>query len=359
MREKIGVPLSFAGIIAMIISAGTICSSLLSDRLTKRFGAGQVTAFSVLTTAVALFGFSVSNSFWMLCVFAVPYGLGAGAVDAALNNYVALHYTSRHMNWLHSFWGLGASIGPYIMGYYLTHGASFQSGYRAISIIQIFLTAVLFLSLPLWKRQKTKISNEPQEHYPVLKLSQILRIKGVKFILPAFFGYCALESTAGLWASSFLVLHRGIMPETAASYAAFFYMGITAGRFLSGFISDKIGSRNMIRYGIGITVAGIIAVWLPAGSDWLCLNGLIIIGLGCAPVYPAIIHATPANFGQENSQAVIGVQMASAYMGTTFIPPLFGIIANNISISLYPLYLLFFAALMLYMTEKLNKSIRR
>ena len=353
MRPQFDVPLSFAGIVTMIVAAGTIISSLLSDRITKRYGAGLVTAFSVLTTAIALFGFSVSGSFWMLCVWAVPYGLGAGAVDAALNNYVAVHYTSRHMNWLHCFWGVGASVGPYILSYYLLNGQNWNSGYRTIAVMQIFFTAVLFITLPLWKNQKIKISNDG--HPPVLKLSQILRIKGVKFILPAFFGYCALESTAGLWASSFLVLQRGVTPETAARYASFFYIGITAGRFLSGFISDKIGSRNMIRLGIGITFAGIIAVWLPVAGDWLCLNGLIIMGLGCAPVYPAIIHATPANFGRENSQAIVGVQMASAYTGTTFMPPLFGLIANNISIGLYPAFLLILAALMLFMTEELNR----
>jgi len=358
MQPRMGVPMSFAGIIYVIISAGTIVSSLLSDRLTRRFGAGLVTAASVFMTAVALFGFSVSGSFWALCVLSVPYGLGAGAVDAALNNYVARRYTSRHMSWLHCSWGVGASIGPYIMGYCLTNGHTWNSGYRTVAFIQLALTAVLFLSLPLWKRQKAAMPDD-HCHSPALKLSQIVKIRGVKFILPAFFGYCALECTAGFWASSFLVLQRDINPETAAAYAAYFYLGITAGRFLCGFVSDRIGDRNMIRIGVGVMIAGIFAVWLPGTPDWVCLNGLIVIGFGCAPVYPSIIHATPANFGRENSQAIIGVQMASAYVGTTTMPPLFGVIANHIGIALYPAFLLVLAGVVLFMTERLNRAVSK
>ena len=354
MREQMEIPLSYAGILSMIIAGGTIISSLLSDKLTKRLGVGFITAISVLLTATALFGFSISKEFWMLCVWAVPYGVGAGAIDAALNNYVALHYASRHMNWLHCFWGVGAAISPYIMSYCLTNGMGWNSGYRTVSFIQFILTAILFISLPLWKMKKISTSNE-QSNLPALKLSQIIRIKGVKFILPAFFGYCALESTTFLWASSYLVLSRGIDFEIASKYASLFFIGITAGRFLSGIISDKIGDRNMIRMGIGLIFAGILAIWLPVKTNWMCLYGLIIIGLGCAPIYPAIIHATPANFGKVNSQAIVGVQMASAYTGATFMPPLFGLIANHINISLFPAFLLIFAVLMVFMTEKLNK----
>lgn len=357
MQVKMNVPLSFAGIISMIIAGGTIVSSLLSDRLTKRFGTGLVTAVSVLMTAMALFGFSISNSFWLLCIWAIPYGLGAGGVDAALNNYVALHYASRHMSWLHCFWGVGATISPYIMSYCLTKGYGWDNGYRSVSLIQMVLTAILFISLPLWKNQKNGLSSNGGSSGTALKLPQILKINGVKYILLAFFGYCALESTAGLWAASFLVLGRGISSETAARYASFFYLGITFGRFLCGFVADKFGDRNMIRIGLAIMFVGIAAVWLPAKTDLICLYGLIIIGLGCAPVYPSIIHSTPDNFGAENSQAIIGVQMASAYTGATFMPPLFGFIANYINIHIYPIYLMIFAVLMLVMTERLNKKV--
>jgi fucose permease len=354
MREPMGVPLSYAGILTMLMASGTIVSSLLSDRITKKFGAGRVVAVSVIINAAALFGFSVSGSFWLLCVFAVPYGLGAGSVDAAINNYVALHYSSRHMNWLHCFWGVGATVSPLIMGYFLAGGESWNSGYRTIFFVQVSIAFVLIFSLPLWKKRKDSTKNPPRT---VMKLPEILKIKNVKYILAAFFGYCALESTTGLWASSFLVLQRGIAPETAARYASFFYLGVTAGRFLCGFISEKIGNRNIIRIGLIIMTIGIFAVGLPFSPDLLCLNGLIIIGLGCAPLYPAMIHLTPVNFGKENSQAIIGVQMASAYTGATLMPPLFGLIADNINIGLYPMFLLIFAVLVLFMTEKLNKAV--
>lgn len=356
MREQMNVPVSFAGIVTMIIAGGTILSSLMSDRLTKKLGAGTVTAISVCMTAGALLGFSMSGSFWMLCVLAVPYGLGAGAVDAALNNFVAVHYASRHMNWLHCFWGVGAAISPYIMGYCLTGGKPWNDGYRTVAVIQFALTAVLVISLPLWRRQRNQASDS-QHTSPALPLSQVLRIRGVKYILAAFFGYCALETTAGLWASSYLVMGRGVGVETAARYAALFYLGITAGRFICGFVANKVGDKNMIKIGIGVIFVGIAAVWIPMKTNQLTLCGLVITGLGCAPIYPAIIHSTPHNFGAENSQAVIGVQMASAYVGATFMPPLFGLIANHISVHIYPAFLLMFVILMLTMTTRLNKVV--
>lgn len=358
MHGDLDVPLSYAGIVSMIISGGTVFSSLMSDRLTKKFGAGLVTSVSVLMTAAALFGFSVSGSFVLLCVFAVPYGLGAGAVDAALNNFVALHYSSRQMSWLHCFWGVGAAVSPYIMGAFLANGSDWSGGYRCISIIQVVLTAILFISLPLWKK-RTALSEESVQPRKALSLKQIFSIKGVKYVLLAFFGYCAAETTAGLWASSYLILDRGIDMHTAAQFASLFYIGITVGRFICGFAANRIGDKNLIRIGLSVILAGVLVLWLPVGVAVLPLIGLIIIGLGCAPVYPSIIHATPFNFGKENSQAVIGVQMASAYIGSTFMPPVFGLIADNISISLYPLFLAVFVLLMAAMTECLNKMNRR
>lgn len=357
MYEQLEVPISYAGIITMIIAGGTVVSSLMSDRITRKLGAGLVTAISVTMTAVALFGFSTSNSFILLCLWAVPYGIGAGAVDAALNNYVALHYASRHMSWLHCFWGVGAAASPYIMGYNLTRGFGWNNGYHTVAILQIVLTAVLFVSLPLWKR-KVDIDGKSSNSNKALKLPEILRIRGVKLVLITFFAYCALESTAGLWASSYLVEYRGIDTETAARFASLFYLGITLGRFISGFVADRIGDKLLIRYGLAIVFLGIILVALPIGSSSMTLFGLVIIGLGCAPVYPSVIHATPANFGENNSQAIIGVQMASAYIGTTLMPPLFGFLADIISIGLYPLYLIIFAILMLIMSERLSTTVK-
>ena len=357
MHPQMNVPLSYAGIISMIIAGGTIVSSLLSDKLTKKFGTGLVTAISVMTTAIALFGFSISKSFWMLCLLSIPYGFGAGAVDAALNNYVAINYAAHHMSWLHCFWGVGASISPYVMSHYLTRGHDWGNGYKAIGIIQICLTAILFLSLPLWKSQKNSGSGSVV-HNETLKLSDVLKIRGVKYILLAFFAYCAFESTTGLWASSYLVMARGISTEMAAKYTSFFYLGITFGRFLSGFVTNKIGDKNMIRIGAVIIFLGVLFVAIPAAGDALCLGGLVTIGIGCAPIYPSIIHSTPYNFGEENSQAIVGIQMASAYTGATFMPPLFGIIADKINVNFYLIFIVIFLIMMSVSTEIMNRTVK-
>lgn len=356
MRLELGAPISYAGIISMIIAIGTIISSLLSNRLIHRLGPGLVTAISVGMTAAALFGFSISNSFVLLCLWAVPYGLGAGAVDAALNNYVAIHYSSRHMSWLHAFWGVGVTISPYIMSSCLTGGLGWQAGYRTVSIMQVVLTVILFAALPLWNRSVNE-SNESEESSSDVPLSKAVKIPGVPFVMLAFFGFCALEVTAGLWASSYLVGARGVDAETAAQFTALFYIGETVGRVANGFITDRFGDRNMIRVGVTLMFVGIAMVLVPINE--VALIGLVIVGLGAAPVYPCIIHATPSNFGRENSQALVGIQMASAYMGTTLMPPLFGLIAQHISVGLYPFYLLIFAGLMLAMTELLNRAVSR
>lgn len=355
MYQEFQVPVSYAGMLSMIISLGTIFSSLQSDRLTRKFGPGKVTAFSVGLTALALFGFSVSHSFWMLCLWAIPYGLGAGSVDAALNNYVALHYKSRHMSWLHCMWGVGASSGPYIMGYALTGGRGWNMGYAYIAILQIVLTAILVASLPLWKnRTASTESGETSTCGKALSLTEILAIPGAKAILTMFFCYCALEQTAGLWASSFLVLYHKLDTETAAEFAALFYIGITVGRALSGFITMKLNDTQMIRLGQGIIALGILFLFLPFGKT-TALIGLITVGLGCAPVYPCVIHSTPTHFGADKSQAIIGVQMAFAYIGSLLMPTLFGLIANHISAALFPVYLLAILILMFVMHEKLVK----
>ncbi len=339
MYVEFGVPVSYAGAITMIISAGTIVSSLQSDRLTRKFGAGLVTAVSVGMTAAALFGFSVSHSFWMLCLWAVPYGLGAGSVDAALNNYVALHYASRHMSWLHCMWGLGASAGPVIIGRTLTGGGAWNAGYRTIALLQMGLTAVLLLSLPLWHTRGQDGGRAAQEK--PLTLRQIFAIPGAKAIFSMFFCYCALEQTAILWGSSYFALYKGIPAEAAASYASLFCIGITVGRGASGFLTMKLSDEQMIRLGQGVIAAGIALTLLP-GSPMLAVAGLVLAGLGCAPIYPCVIHSTPAHFGAERSQALIGVQMACAYIGICLMPPVFGLIANHIHIGLFPVYLLVF-----------------
>lgn len=356
MYPQLDVPVSYAGIISMIIALGTIISSLQSDRLTRRWGTGKVTAVSVGTTALALFGFSVSSSFWQLCLWAIPYGLGAGSVDASLNNYVALHYESKHMSWLHCMWGVGASVGPYIMGAVMTRGGTWNGGYRMIALIQIVLTAILIFSLPLWKNRPV-LAGESGEasQTQALSLKEVLKISGVKEILLCFFCYCAIESTTGLWASSYLTLYKGVSAETAAEYASMFFIGITIGRAVSGFVTMKLNDVQMIRLGQAIIGAGIVIILLPFGAE-ISLIGFVIVGLGCAPIYPCIIHSTPDHFGADKSQAIIGIQMASAYVGTCLMPPIFGLIANHITAALLPLYLLVLLVLMIVMHELLNKK---
>ena len=351
MHEDLGAPLSYAGIISMIIAFGTVVSSLQSDRLTLWLGTGKVTAISVAMTATALLGFSASSEFWMLCLWAIPYGLGAGGVDAALNNYVALHYRSWHMSWLHCMWGVGAATGPYIMGMALEMGMGWPAGYHIIAVMQVVLTIILFASLPLWKERKDEVQADSGHKRKPHSLREIFWIPGAREILVAFFCYSAVEQTCGLWASSFLNLSKGISAEQAASFGAMFFIGITVGRAINGFFAMRMHDESMIRMGQVLILLGIVTVMLPAG-DAVALAGLILIGLGCAPIYPCIIHSTPTHFGKEKSQAIIGVQMAAAYIGTMLMPPLFGILANHLSISLLPIYLLVLLAIMAFMHER-------
>ncbi len=356
MYQELNVPISYAGAISMIIAFGTIVSSLQSDRLTRRLGTGKVTAISVGMTALALFGFSISSSFWMLCLWAIPYGLGAGSVDAALNNYVALHYESRHMSWLHCMWGVGASVGPYIMGYVMTGGGTWNGGYCVISILQIVLTMILVFSLPLWKNRPVLADADGQEvQTKALSIREVFQIRGAKEVMICFFCYCALEQTTGLWASSYLTLYKGVAADLAATFASLFYVGITIGRALSGFLTMKFDDVRMIRMGECLIGLGVVIMVLPFGRE-LALAGFLIIGLGCAPIYPCVIHSTPAHFGAERSQAIIGIQMASAYVGTCLMPPVFGLIANSISVALLPVYLCIILVLMIVMHELLVKK---
>ncbi|MBW3089869.1 MFS transporter [Bifidobacterium miconisargentati] len=368
MSQDLSVPVSWAGGISAVISMFTIVSALLSDRMTLRFGAGRVTAVSVALTAMALAGFSVAPNYWVLILIAVPYGLGAGGVDAALNNYVAVHYESRHMSWLHCMWGVGASIGPYIMGFALSGGQGWPWGYRYIAILQVILTVVLVLSLPLWKSRKrtaAEVTTDETKGAGVggaagaerkpLGVAGVLAIRGAKEILIMFFCYCAIETTAGLWASSYMVLHGGVDKITAASWASLFYVGITVGRALSGFLTMKLADPAMIRLGQVLVLAGIVTMLIPLPHHLGIVVGLVVVGLGCAPIYPCVIHSTPTYFGEENSQAIVGVQMACAYMGSLVMPPVFGLIAQYVTIALYPWYLLLFLVLMTVMHERLRK----
>lgn len=353
MNIDFNVPLSYAGIISMIIAAGTIVSSLQSDRLTRKLGTAKVTIISVAMTAIALLGFSLTKTFWILCLWAIPYGLGAGSVDAALNNYVAINYSSKHMNWLHCMWGVGATLGPYLMGYALLNNRGWSAGYQYVAIIQIILTAFLVFSLPLWKQKSNNEKLAEISKSEPITLKKLIKIPGAIEVMICFFAYCAIEQTTILWISTYFT-DQGLTPEKAATFASLFFIGITVGRAVSGFLSIKLDDAKMIRLGQFLIGLGIIIMLLPNRD--LIYIGLLFIGLGCAPIYPSIIHSTPSHFGADKSQAIIGVEMASAYVGTCLMPPLFGVIADLVSVKLLPFYLLIILVLMIVMHEILNRK---
>ena len=355
MYGSLHVPLHYAGFISMIIAGGAVISSIFSERIIKRLGTGVVTAASVAMTAAALIGFSVSGSFLYLCLCAVPLGLGAGSVDAALNNYVALHYKARHMSWLHCFWGIGASAGPIIMSSFLIHKQSWSLGYRTIGIIQCCLALLLLFSLRLWKGST---STGKVAHHNSITFTKLFGIAGVKEVVMAFFCYCTVETVTGLWGASYLVMEKGIPPEIAAQWIALFYIGITLGRFLSGFVTMKLNNRQMIRLGQIIIGSGIVVLVLPFGTTTL-LPGLFMMGLGCAPIFPCLIHQTPKNFGEEHSQAIVGLQMGSAYIGVTLMPLLFGRIASLpfMSFKIFPIFIGIVLIAIILMVEVLNKKV--
>lgn len=346
MHLEIGVPVSYMGIISMIISGGTIVSSLMSDRLTRKFSARIVTVISVFLTVIALFGFSLSTHFWMLVVFAIPFGLGAGAVDAALNNYIALHYSSKSMSWLHCSWGVGTIVSPFVMSYALTNTV-WNDGYRIVGTLQLAIAILLLVTLPVWKVNKETFGTEEVS----VGLLKALKIKGVPFLLIGFFAYCAAEATTMYWASTYFSEVKHMSVEQASKLASLFYIGITVGRFLCGFITDKLGDRKMIALGTIILFSGIALLLIPTIHVLVSQIGFMIIGFGCAPIYPCIIHSTPSNFGEKNSGAIIGIQMASAYVGSTFIPPLFGFLGSFIGYEIMPIYILLFFGLMFGMVE--------
>ncbi|GAB6090597.1 MFS transporter [Spirochaeta dissipatitropha] len=344
MQPELNVPYGFAGIAQMLIAGGTIVSSLLSGSVIKRFGTGKVTAVSVGLTAVALLGYAAAPSFIWMLVFAIPLGLGAGAVDAGLNGYVANHYESRHMSWLHSFWGVGAMSGPLVLSVFLRSGNSWRSGYLAVGSFQVVLVLILIAAVPLWDKVKA-LKTDDTEHHSMSMLAA-MKIRGVPSALLVFMFYCGIEASMGLWGGSFLYLVKGLDPARAAVWVSFFYGSITAGRFLTGFLTYRFSNNTMIGGGTLIIIAGVILMLLPLPLH-LSLAGFLLTGFGCAPIFPCMIHETPVRFGSSNSQAVIGFQMASAYIGTTLLPPLFGFVSSFTGMVLLPVFILTYAVFML------------
>ena len=360
MRAEWQLPLDAAGYITFTIVIATVLSALLSGTIIKKLGAGLVTAISCLMTALSILGFSYAPSFVWLIFIAIPLGFGAGSVDTALNNYVALHFKAHHMNWLHSFWGVGATTGPLIMSAILGQGLAWRMGYRTIASIQLILAFLLFISLPLWKRHKAvaDAANSESHNENQQPVKKPLLIKGVPYAMAAFTFYCAAELSVGLWGSSYLVSSKGLAVDTAASYVAMYYGGITLGRFLSGFVSFKLNNIQMIRLGIGISFFAALLLLLPL-SNGLILIPLLLFGLGLAPIFPAMIHETPNRFGKTNSQYIIGYQMASAYFGMSIFPPLFGFLLKNIQMGLLPYFLVFTIFGVLFVTERVRFLTRK
>ncbi|MDK2952362.1 MAG: hypothetical protein PWQ77_2027 [Kosmotogales bacterium] len=362
IRAEWGMPLDAAGLITIIVSGNTIISTLMSGYLIKKIGTGKITYISCFLTGGALLGFSFSQSYFWLIILAIPLGFGAGSVDAALNNYVALHFKAHHMNWLHSFWGIGATLGPLIVSATISKTESWRSGFRVISIIQLSLAVVLLFSYPLWNMHQKQIDIEEKkkdkdqgdiDKNTEKKKKKIFRIRGVKAAIATFIFYVATELSVGLWGSSFLVHVKNISIETAATWIAMYYGGITLGRFISGFVSFKLKNTQMIRIGILMALTGTVLFSLPL-PDFMLFICLILMGLGLAPIFPSMLHETPRRFGKEYSQTIIGYQMGFGYIGSTFLPPLVGVILENTTMTLFPFFLIAFIILMLFFSESIR-----
>lgn len=359
MRGDFGIALSGAGVVSMVITCGTIISSLLSGKLLNRFGTGKVTFFSCFMTAAALLGFSFSPSYIWLIFLALPLGLGAGAVDAGLNTFVAGHYKAHHMSWLHCFWGVGATLGPILMSGFISREDSWRKGYLCVAIIQFVLVVVLFFTLPLWKKAENGSENVSEEEETVYQgeKQSFFKLKGVKFALLSFFFYCGIETTMGLWGSSYLVQVKGVSPSAAAGWISMFFVGITVGRLVSGFITMKVSNKNLIRLGQLICFIGIVVMLLPL-PVFVSIAGFILVGLGCAPIYPCMLHETPVRFGKENAQSIMGYQMAFAYIGSTVLPPALGFIAGKTTIGILPVFAVCYCIMMFVGSEKINYLVK-
>lgn len=353
MRADLSAPLAAAGILSMIVSFGTIVSSLMSNRLVRRFGTGRITVVSVLMTAAALLGFSLAPSLWALCLLAVPLGLGAGSIDAALNNFVALHYSARQMSFLHCFWGIGVTVSPIIMAACIA-GVGWRGGYRVVSGLQFALFAALACTMRLWKLAVR--SEQAAEEPAFVSNREALRLRGIAFALLTFLLYCGAETTTGLWMASYLAEYRGLEKATAAAWGSCFFAGITVGRVLSGLLAARLSSCAQIRIGGLIMLAGALLLLLPVA---FALPGLLLLGVGGGPIYPCMIHETPRRFGRDASQAAMGLQMAVAYVGSTFLPPLLGAIAGATTLRLIPIVLLGLTAGMFVCSELVERFLRR
>jgi fucose permease len=361
IRTEFDISLSAVGPIYMMIAGGTIISSFFSGKVLNRFGTAKVTAVSTAMTALGIIGFYLAPSVHWFYLMTIPLGLGAGSVDAGLNAYVANHYKSHHMSWLHCFWGVGATVGPMIMSLFIKD-ANWRQGYLTVALLQAVLALFLFLTLPVWKKADATRSNhssmpdsdsEIKEKEPAGD-KHLLKIKGVKPVLITFLFYCAAEGTLGLWGSSYLIQIKGLEASTAATWVAMYYGGITVGRFLNGFLTLKLSNKTLVRIGLLILSGGVLLLLLPLPIIFTMI-GMMCVGMGCAPIYPCLLHETPVRFGEERSKSLMGIQMAVAYTGSTFLPPIFGFIAGFTSVAIYPIAILIYTVIMIACSEKANR----
>ena len=348
MQVVFGVPSSYAGYISMTICFMTIISALLSPRMINRFHTKWIVISSIVLTILGLVGFSISHSYEMLFIFAIPYGLGAGAIDASVNHYVASNYSGSVMNFLHCFYGVGAMISPYIMSLALKY-AKWNEGYLWTAFVQTAILTIVIISLPLWKGNESEAEEDRQESAGI---RESIKVPGVLLTLIAFFAYCSGEATCFLWTPSYFAgTKSGLSDERIAALGALIFGGLMLGRLISGFISNIFGDKKLIRLGIILEFVGIFMLFIPTQNYLVAAIGFVIIGTGMGPVYPAIQHMAPTNFGKRYSAAVIGLQMAFAYTGSTFMPMVFGVLQQHIGIGIMPVYLIFFAILNIGMLE--------
>ncbi len=362
MQPEWEAPLGLAGLLSITVTVGTIVSSLGSAAVIRRFGTGRVTLVSVVMTAAALLGFSYAPSILWLMLFAIPLGLGGGAVDAGLNHYVAARYKAHHMSWLHCFWGVGATVGPMIMAAFLSGGASWRDGYLGVAVVQFAVVLLLIVSLPLWGRAGKRGEDAAEDTAPSEPIHdrgaavKPRNAKAVKYALASFLFYCGIETTVGLWGSSYLLQVKGLPADEAAFWVSAYFAGITIGRFVTGFVTFKASNRLLIRAGQLAEIAGTLILLLPLPTGF-ALCGLLIVGLGLAPIFPCMLHETPVRFGEAHAGRIMGYQMAVAYTGSTLIPPFLGWLAGIATIGILPIYLVGLAAAMWFASERLNRML--
>ena len=356
--REFSLPISFASFVTVTTSCGTVFSSLMSSQVIRRFGTARVSAFSTALTAVALLGFSFSGSFWLLILCAIPLGLGAGAIDTALNNYVALHYSATHMSFLHCFYGVGVSLSPYVLSLVISGPQGWRGGYRTAFAMQLVIALLLFLTLPLWKKvQGVRTDGESgEEKINALPVRKVLKLPGVKGMCLLFVASVGIEVTAGSWGATFLVESKGVTEDRAAWYVMFYYIGMAVGRFLSGVLAAKLHSWQIIRLGMVVLGVALVVLLLPVPPVWSAV-GLFLVGLGNGPMFPNYNYLAPESFGPEVSQSVIGTQMAFSYIGVMLVPTVFGVLGQVVTVALFPAYLTAFFLVMVVFTVKVRQAI--